>query len=60
MGGELEPPGGDRAPPKARAGRAAFLGRTNAADGEWAELLRRLPAAGILPDDPSLLERLNA
>jgi uncharacterized Ntn-hydrolase superfamily protein len=37
-----------------------FLERTYAAPGEWAELLRRLPAAGILPDDPSLLERLGA
>jgi uncharacterized Ntn-hydrolase superfamily protein len=28
--------------------------------GEWRELLRRLPPAGLLPDDPELLERLGA
>jgi hypothetical protein len=29
-------------------------------DGErWRELLRRLPAAGLFPQDPALLERLT-
>jgi uncharacterized Ntn-hydrolase superfamily protein len=32
--------------------------RTFAADPNWAELLRRLPKAGLLPDDPKLLDRL--
>ena len=26
----------------------------------WGELLRRLPAAGLFPDDPALIERLLA
>lgn len=28
-------------------------------DGRWAELLRRLPAAGLLPDDPELIRALT-
>lgn len=28
------------------------------ADARWAELLRRLPAAGLLPDDPATIEAL--
>lgn len=32
--------------------------RTFAADPSWAELTRRLPKAGLLPDDPALLERI--
>jgi uncharacterized Ntn-hydrolase superfamily protein len=35
--------------------RAAY-----AADPGWRELVRRLPAAGLFPDDPELLERLTA
>ena len=26
----------------------------------WRELLRRLPAAGLFPDDPALLDRMTA
>jgi hypothetical protein len=26
---------------------------------QWAELLRRLPAAGALPDDPELLRAID-
>ncbi len=29
-----------------------------AADRSWAELLGRLPASGLLPDDPELLESI--
>lgn len=28
------------------------------ANGDWRETLRRLPASGLLPDDPALIERL--
>lgn len=28
-----------------------LIGRTDASPGEWTELLRRLPAAGLVPDD---------
>jgi uncharacterized Ntn-hydrolase superfamily protein len=38
----------------------ALLARTHDAPGEWAELLRRLPAAGLLGDDPDLAEKLLA
>jgi hypothetical protein len=24
----------------------------------WADLVRRLPAAGLLPDDPALIDRI--
>jgi hypothetical protein len=46
----------------ANAGRVdealPLLERVYAADRNWAELLKRLPKAGLLPDDPKLLERL--
>jgi uncharacterized Ntn-hydrolase superfamily protein len=46
----------------ANAGRAdealPLLKRVYAADRNWAELLKRLPKAGLLPDDAKLLERL--
>jgi uncharacterized Ntn-hydrolase superfamily protein len=32
--------------------------RVFAADANWAELLRRLPKSGLLPDDPKLIERI--
>jgi uncharacterized Ntn-hydrolase superfamily protein len=35
-----------------------LLGEAFRADDGWRELLRRLPAAGLLPDDPALVERL--
>ena len=35
----------------------AFLERTYSASGEWAELLRRLPSVGLLPD--GLVEKLT-
>jgi uncharacterized Ntn-hydrolase superfamily protein len=31
-----------------------------AKEPQWAELLRRLPAAGLLPDDPELIKRIVA
>ena len=37
-----------------------YLQRAQRQDTRWAELLRRLPAAGLLPDDPALLDRLIA
>jgi uncharacterized Ntn-hydrolase superfamily protein len=36
-----------------------LLRKAYAADPGWAELLRRLPAAGLFPDDPELLDRLT-
>ncbi|WP_426732049.1 DUF1028 domain-containing protein [Myxococcus faecalis] len=36
-----------------------LLQRAYAADPRWRELLTRLPAAGLLPDDPKLLARLK-
>ncbi|MFY2557561.1 DUF1028 domain-containing protein [Corallococcus terminator] len=36
-----------------------LLQRTYAADPRWRELVLRLPAAGLLPDDPKLLSRLT-
>jgi uncharacterized Ntn-hydrolase superfamily protein len=36
-----------------------LLERAYAAEPRWAELLRRLPEAGLLPDDPALLARLG-
>lgn len=35
-----------------------YLRRAYAADARWAELVRRLPAAGLLPDDKALIDRL--
>jgi len=35
-----------------------YLKRAADQDGRWAELLRRLPAADLLPDDQALMERL--
>jgi uncharacterized Ntn-hydrolase superfamily protein len=35
-----------------------LLGEAFRAGEGWRELLRRLPAAGLLPDDPALVERL--
>ncbi len=40
-------------------GRALLQRSVSDHDG-WAELLRRLPAAGLFPDDPDLIERLLA
>jgi uncharacterized Ntn-hydrolase superfamily protein len=40
-------------------GRALLKKSLSRHDG-WAELLRRLPAAGLFPDDPTLIERLLA
>ena len=36
-----------------------LLRKAYAADDGWAELLRRLPAAGLFPDDPDLIDRLT-
>ncbi|MBV9253659.1 MAG: DUF1028 domain-containing protein [Actinobacteria bacterium] len=36
-----------------------LLRKAYAADEGWAELLRRLPVAGLFPDDPDLLDRLT-
>ena len=36
------------------------LAKSFAAHDGWKELLRRLPAAGMFPDDPALIERLLA
>jgi hypothetical protein len=45
----------------ARADEAIpWLRRSFAQDARWAELLGRLPAAGLLPEDPALLEKLDA
>jgi uncharacterized Ntn-hydrolase superfamily protein len=38
----------------------ALLQKSLARRDGWAELLRRLPAAGMFPDDPALIERLLA
>lgn len=35
-----------------------YLRRAYGVDRRWAELLRRLPAAALLPDDPALVARL--
>ena len=35
-----------------------LFARVFAADPSWRELTRRLPAAGLLPEDPKLLERI--
>ncbi|HEX8451504.1 MAG TPA: DUF1028 domain-containing protein [Longimicrobium sp.] len=35
-----------------------YLRRAHAVHPRWAELVRRLPAAGLLPNDPALVERL--
>jgi hypothetical protein len=35
-----------------------YLRRAYAADARWAELVRRLPAAGLLPDDKALIDSL--
>jgi uncharacterized Ntn-hydrolase superfamily protein len=35
-----------------------YLRRAHAVHAPWAELVRRLPAAGLLPNDPALVERL--
>jgi uncharacterized Ntn-hydrolase superfamily protein len=37
-----------------------FLRRARAQDARWVETLRRLPAAGLLPEDPALLDELIA
>ena len=37
---------------------ARILRRTFQAHAGWAELLERLPAAGLFPDDPELIARL--
>jgi uncharacterized Ntn-hydrolase superfamily protein len=36
-----------------------LLQRTYKADPRWRELVRRLPKAGLLPDDPKLMSRLT-
>lgn len=36
-----------------------YLGRAYAQDERWAELLGRLPASGLLPDDDALIGRLK-
>jgi uncharacterized Ntn-hydrolase superfamily protein len=36
----------------------AMLARARREEPRWAELLRRLPAAGLFPDDAALIERL--
>ena len=38
----------------------AYLQDVFAADANWVEVTRRLPAAGLLPDDPALMERIMA
>jgi len=38
----------------------ALLAKSFARHDGWKELLRRLPAAGLFPDDPALIERLLA
>jgi uncharacterized Ntn-hydrolase superfamily protein len=35
-----------------------FLRRAQAVHPRWADLIRRFPASGLLPDDPALLDRL--
>jgi hypothetical protein len=34
--------------------------RVFAKEPQWAELLTRLPAAGLLPNDPALMKRILA
>lgn len=46
---------GEEGPEAARQ----VLARAYEQDGRWAELLRRLPAAGLLPDDPELIRALT-
>lgn len=41
-------------------GARALLRRAEAGPGEWKELLRRLPASGLLGADPTLVDRLLA
>ena len=36
----------------------AVLAECRASEPRWAELLRRLPAAGLFPDNPALIEKL--
>jgi uncharacterized Ntn-hydrolase superfamily protein len=36
-----------------------YLRRAQAQDANWAVLIERLPAAGLLPDDPALIEQLT-
>jgi tetratricopeptide (TPR) repeat protein len=38
----------------------AYLTRAYAQDRNWADLITRLPAAGLLPDDPQLIAKLVA
>jgi uncharacterized Ntn-hydrolase superfamily protein len=35
-----------------------YLARAYKADKRWAEVVRRLPAAGLIPNDPAIVERL--
>ncbi len=37
-----------------------YLRRAQAQHDRWADLLRRLPASGLLPDDDALIERLTS
>jgi hypothetical protein len=37
-----------------------WLRRAQVQDARWAEVVRRLPVAGLLPDDPALVARLIA
>jgi len=37
-----------------------YLVRAYRQDPRWAELITRLPAAGLLPDDKALIDRLTA
>jgi len=39
---------------------SAYLARAYAQDVRWAEVLRRLPASDLLPDDGELIDRLLA
>jgi uncharacterized Ntn-hydrolase superfamily protein len=38
----------------------AYLKTVFAADPHWVEVTRRLPAAGLLPDDPALMKKIMA
>ena len=40
------------------AAARALIAQARATDPRWAELLRRLPAAGLFPDDNALIDRL--
>ncbi len=42
------------------AAARALLAQCRAADPRWPELLRRLPAAGLFPDDAKLIDELLA